>query len=54
MNANPLERHNANPNVFAKDGNTPLHDAAEDGQVEIVASLLEYGANAEVNWAYHH
>jgi ankyrin repeat protein len=35
-------------NIFvSKDGNTPLHDAASRGQLEVMRILLEAGANKD-------
>ena len=40
-----LLEHGADVNMRALDKSTPLHDAAENGSVEIVRMLLEHGAN---------
>ena len=37
---NLLLTHNANTNIHAKDGRSPLHIAAEGGHLRIVKSLL--------------
>jgi len=37
----------ADPNARDKDGNTPLHRAAQGGSPETVAALLDAGADLE-------
>ena len=46
--ARSLLEHGADLNAQANDGLTPLHKAAEWGQVEVVSVFLEHGANVGV------
>ena len=40
--------HEANVNITNKAGVTPLHDAVNRGDLEIVRILLEYGAATDI------
>jgi ankyrin repeat protein len=43
-----LLAHGANVNMQDADGDTPLHGAAQNGNVEIIRLLLDKGANVDV------
>ena len=38
----------ADPNAKDKDGNTPLHKAADEGRFDVVKLLLERGADPNI------
>ncbi|KAF4959533.1 hypothetical protein FGADI_1600 [Fusarium gaditjirri] len=44
-----LLRSDANPNIPRDNGNTALHSAATFGDVKIVETLLDYGANVQTS-----
>ena len=44
----PLLQHGANPNLTDVSGNTPLHWAAQVGEIDGVQTLLKHHANINV------
>ena len=40
--------HGADPNIPTQDGSIPLYQAIENGEIEVIRALIEYGASVEV------